>query len=193
MDQKKIKIARHETGHAVMALICGQGIRSVSLKEMESPKGTDKYLGSTKLEPFEQKTTLTINEATRRAMIALGGYASEVLFYDGSANIGGDDLTSAVTLVEAMLQSEDFRNMAARLPVPAPGALDMIPNPTVRACIEYQMQVAIDQLVPFKSLIQLIVEKLCASEELTGPQVTEFFNSFVRSSHHLSRGIALIP
>lgn len=179
MDQKKLKIARHETGHAVMALICGQGIRSISLKEMDSPKGTDKYLGSTKLEPFEQKPTLTINELTRRVMISLGGYASEVLFYDGCDTIGGDDLTSAVNWVEAMMQSEDFRNSAARLPVPAPGALDMIANPTVRACIEYQMQFAINQLVPFRPLIQMIVEKLCASDELTGAQVTELFNSFI--------------
>ncbi len=44
MDQKKLKIAYHETGHAVMALICHQGIKRVSLREMDSPRGTDKYL-----------------------------------------------------------------------------------------------------------------------------------------------------
>jgi ATP-dependent Zn protease len=179
MDQKKVKIARHETGHAVMALICGQGIRSISLREMDSPKGTDKYLAATKLEPFEQKPTLTINELTRRVMISLGGYASEILFYEGSANIGGDDLTSAVNWVEAMMQSEDFRNSAARLPVPAPGALDMIANPTVRACIDYQMQFAVNKLAPYIPVIQVIAEKLCVSDELTGAQITDLFNSFV--------------
>jgi hypothetical protein len=45
MDQKKLKIAYHETGHEVMALICHQRLRGISLKEMDSPMGTDKYLG----------------------------------------------------------------------------------------------------------------------------------------------------
>jgi hypothetical protein len=39
VDQRKLKIARHETGHAVMALRCGQKIQKVSLKEMDSPAG----------------------------------------------------------------------------------------------------------------------------------------------------------
>lgn len=108
MDNKKLVIAHHETGHAVMALLCRQGIKKVSLKEMESPKGTDKYLGSTQLEPFEQKGTYTINEAIQRVMISLGGYASEILFSGGSAKIGGDDLTSAIKWVEDMMQSEDL-------------------------------------------------------------------------------------
>ncbi len=181
MNQKKLKIAYHETGHAVMALICRQGVRSVSLKEMDSPTGTDKYLGSTKLVPFEQKAELKINEAMRRVMISLGGYASEILLLDGSANVGGDDLTSAVKWVEVMMQSEDFQAFAKRLPVPAPGALDIIPNPTVRAFIEHQMHLCIEELTPFKPLIQLIAEKLHESDELAGEQVTQLFMSFVGS------------
>ncbi len=45
MDQRRMKIARHETGHAVMALRFGQRIQKVSLKEMDSPMGTDKCRG----------------------------------------------------------------------------------------------------------------------------------------------------
>lgn len=182
MNQKKLKIAYHETGHAVMALICRQEILSLSLKEMDSPMGTDKYLGSTKLVPFERTPTLTINEASRRVMISLGGYASEILLLDGSANIGGDDLTSAVKWVETMMQSEEFRNMAAKLPIPAPGALDMIPNPTVRAFIDYQMHICINELAPYKRLIQQIAERLHGHDELTGDEVKELFDSYVHSS-----------
>ena len=68
MDKKKWTIAIHETGHAVMASICRQGVLEISLREMDSPMGTDKYLGFTKLEPFKQDTTITINEATRRGV-----------------------------------------------------------------------------------------------------------------------------
>ncbi|KHD87186.1 MAG: hypothetical protein OM95_15950 [Bdellovibrio sp. ArHS] len=66
MDHRRLKIAHPEAGHAVMAFICRQGIKKVSLKEMESPRGTDKYLGFTQLEPFEQKEAFTISEAIRR-------------------------------------------------------------------------------------------------------------------------------
>jgi hypothetical protein len=70
VDQKKLKISIHETGHAIMGLICGQGYKKFSLKEMDSPKGTDKYLGATIFEHFEQPAELTINEAIRRARIS---------------------------------------------------------------------------------------------------------------------------
>jgi hypothetical protein len=183
-DQKKLKIAYHETGHAIMALICRQGIRSVSLREMDSPLGTDKYLGSTKLEPFEQTTTFTINEAVRRVRISLGGYASEIVCLDGSANVGGDDLTSAVNWIESMMQSEDFRSLAAGLPIPASGPLDMIENPTVRAFVDYQMHLCIKELAPLERVIRQIAEKLYESDELTGADVTELFNSFVRVNQH---------
>lgn len=181
MDGKKFEIAFHETGHAVMALICGQEVRSISLKEMASPRGTDKYLGSTSI-PFEKKPVLTINEALCRMKVALGGFASEILLFDGSTKMGGDDLTSAVSAVESMMQSQDFRNLAARLPVPTPGRLDnMIGDPTVRAVIDYHIGVCVEELTPFKPLLQTIAENLCEREELTGEQVTQLFNSFVSS------------
>lgn len=180
MDGKKFEIAYHETGHAVMALLCRQEVRSISLKEMESPRGTDKYLGYTNI-PFEKKPVLTINEAISRMKIALGGFASEILLLDGSTKVGGDDLTSAVNSAEAMMQSQDFRNLAARLPLPPPGALDIIGDPTVRAVIDFHIGVCVEELTPFKPLIQTIAEKLYESEELTGEQVTQLFNSFVAS------------
>lgn len=176
IDQKKLKIAYHETGHAVMALICRQGIEEVSLKEMASPKGTDTYLGSTKLKPFERSATITINEAIRRVRISLGGYASEILFTGGSCKIGGDDLTAALKWIEDMMQSEDFRNLAAKLPATAPGTLEMIENPTVRAFIDYQIHFCIKELEPLGRQIQLIAEKLYEKEELTGDEVVALFN-----------------
>ena len=181
-DQRKLKIAYHETGHAVMALLCQQGIKSVSLKEMDSPKGTDKYYGSTILEPFEQNATLTINELTRRVMISLGGYASEILLL-GGAGIGGDDLTSAVGWIEAMMQSEDFRAMAARLPAPDPGVLDdLVANPMIRACVDYQVRLCVNELGQFKRPIQQVAVKLYERDELSGHEFADLFNSFAQAT-----------
>lgn len=181
IDHKKLKIAYHETGHAVMALICRQGVKCISLKEMDSPIGTDRYLGFTKLEPFEQTSVITINEATRRVMISLGGYASEIVLLDGSAMIGGDDLTTAIKWVNTMMLSDDFKRLAEKLPLPAPGSLDMIESQTVRAVIDYQMRVCIEQLYSFKPLIQSIASTLYQNEELEGFVVTDLFNSYVQS------------
>jgi ATP-dependent Zn protease len=176
VDQHKLKIAYHETGHAVMALICRQRIYKVSLKEMDSPLGTDKYLGYTKLEPFEQKASITINESIRRVRIALGGYASECLFLGGSVNVGCDDLTRAIKSVESMMQSEEFRNVAATLPVPEPDVLHIVENPTVRAFINYQIHLSIKAFEPCLRQIQLIAEKLYEREELTGDEISSLFN-----------------
>ncbi len=176
VDHKKLKIAYHETGHVVMALICRQKIQRVSLKEMDSPRGTDKYLGFTKLEPYEKKIKTTINELTQRIMISLGGYASEILVYDGLVKIGGDDLIAAVRLAENMMQSEEFRNFAAGLPIPDQGALDIIDNPIVRAYIDYKLGHCINEMAQFKPIIQVIAEELYEREELTGSEISALFN-----------------
>lgn len=177
IEHKKLVVARHETGHAVMALICRQEIQKVSLKEMDLLIGTDKYLGFTKLEPFDQNMTFTINEGNRRIMISLGGYASEILFYD-SAKVGGDDLTFAAKYIEDMLQAEDFRNLVARLPTPESGVFDMVANANVRAYMDYSMHMCIQKLAPHKQVLQLIADELCKKEELAGDEVSTLFSSF---------------
>lgn len=180
MDQKRLKIAHHETGHAVMALICGQPIQKVSLREMDSPLGTDKYHAFMKLEPGDPSTKFTGEKAIQKIMISLGGYASEILFSGGTANIGGDDLTVAVKTIEDLLQFEEFKIWAAGLPTPEPGALDMIMNPLVRAYIDFKMGECIERLIPLRPAIQLIAEELYKREEMTGDEVSALFNSFIR-------------
>lgn len=180
MDQKKLEIARHETGHAVMALICRQNIQKVSLREMDSPRGTDKYHAFMKLEPADPTTKFTGEKAIQRIMISLGGYASEILF-SGSANIGGDDLTVAAEVAEGMLQVVEFKHWVAGLPIPNSSALDIIENPLVRAYVDYKMGDCIRALSPFGPLIQMIAEELCKREELAGNEVSALFNSFVQS------------
>lgn len=176
MNEKKLKIAYHETGHAVMAIIYHQGVEKVSLKEMPSPSGTDKYLGSTKLQRFDNQSTITINEATRRIKIALGGYASEIVML-GGAGIGGDDLLSAIKWADIMMQSENFRKVADGLPAPKPGKLKMISDLRVRAVIDYQIDACVAELQLLRPAIHLIAQKLYESEELSGDQVMGLLNS----------------
>lgn len=175
-EWRRLKIARHEIGHAVMALRYGQKIQKVSLKEMESPTGSDKYHAFVELEPADPTKKLTGERALQKIMISLAGYASEILFYEG-ANIGGDDLTSAAKTTESMLQVEEFKNWVATLPIPAPSPLDMIENPLVRAYIDYKMGECIGLLGQIKPVIQKLAEELFKKEELTGDEVANLFKS----------------
>lgn len=181
-EWKKLKIARHETGHAVMALQCGQKVQKVSLREMDSPSGADKYRAFMKLEPVDPTVKLTGEKAIQKIMISLAGYASEILFYDGLANIGGDDLTVAAKTAEDMLQLEDFKKWVAGLPLPEPSPLDMIQNPMVRAYIHVKIGDCVTILDPLRPAINLIAEELCKREELTGEEVSVLFNSFMQSN-----------
>ncbi len=180
MDKKRLKIALHETGHAVMALMCRQSVHTLSLREMASPNGTDNYKAFVKLEsPDSQK--LTGEKAIQRIMISLAGYASEILFYE-VANIGGDDLTVAANTTEGLLQVEEFRTWVAGLPVPEPGALDIVTNPLVRAYIHHKMGECIQALGRVKPAIQFVAEELIRKEELSGAEVSAMLGSWQQSS-----------
>lgn len=180
MDEKKLKIAIHETGHAVMALFRGQSIQIVSLKGMDSPNGTDRYRGFMKLELSEQKGKITVNDAVRKVMISLGGYASEILFFE-VCTPGGDDLAIAAKWAETLLQVEEYRSQMATMPVPEPGPLDEIQNLQVRAYVHHMIPECTRVLAPLGPLIKFLAEELYKKEELTGDEVSAHFESFMQS------------
>jgi ATP-dependent Zn protease len=180
-DLKRLEIAYHEIGHAIMSLLCEQRLISVSLKETDSPYGTGKYLGSTTIEPFHNLSTYTINEGTRRIRIALGGFAGEIPAF-GSTIVGADDLARAVTYVDNMMQSEDFRNYAASLSTNQSNALNMIQDPNARAFIAAQLNLCVDALRTLEKPFVALAHKLCEQQELTGEEVIALIDSFVDSS-----------
>lgn len=69
MDQKRLKIAYHETGHAVTALLCNRVVQKISLKEMDSPNRPDKYLGYMTLAPADPNEVFTVNKAIENVRI----------------------------------------------------------------------------------------------------------------------------
>lgn len=183
MEQKRLKIAYHETGHAVMALICRQNIQKVSLREMDSPTGGEKFLAFMKLEPANSTIKFTGEKAIQKIMISLGGYASEILFYDGVAGISGDsgsDLIIAAKTTENLLQIAEFKSWVAGLPAPEASRLDMIENPLIRAYIDFKIGDCVQALTPFMPAVKKIAEELYKRGELTGEEVSVLFNSFIQ-------------
>lgn len=183
VEHKKLKMAYHETGHAVMALICGQKILKVSLQEMDLPSGEGKFLAFMKLELADPATKFTGEKAIQKIMISLGGYASEILFYDGVAGISGDsgsDLIVAANTAEKMLQITDFKNWVEGLPTPESSSLDIIENPVIRAYINIKIGDCVQALTPFMSEIRKITMELYKREELTGEEVCALFKSLIQ-------------
>ena len=180
MDQRRLKIAVHEMGHAVTALYRGKGVLKVSLKGMDSPNGTDRYHGFTTLEPDEPNPKITVNYALRKVMIALGGYASEVLFFD-VCTPGGDDLATAAKWAESLQQVEEYRNKMATLPAPPPGPFDEIKNLQVRAYVHDMIPECANMLDRLGPLIKFLAEELYKRDELEGHEVEARFNSFMQS------------
>ncbi|QDK42699.1 hypothetical protein DOM21_14820 [Bacteriovorax stolpii] len=184
IGEEKLKMAYHETGHALMALIFRQNIQKVSLREIDSPTGGDKFLAYMKLESSDPTIRYTGEKAIQKIMISLGGYASEILFYDGVAGISGDgnsDLMIAAKTTEDMLQVAEFNNWVSGLPVPEPSPLDMVENPSVRAYIHFKIGDCVQALTPLMPVLQKVAEELYKREELAGEEVADFFNSFVQS------------
>lgn len=184
VNQKRLKIAYHEIGHAVMALYCGQAIQKVSLKEIELPSGEDKYLGYMKLVPTDPKEILTVNKAIQNVMISLGGFAGEILFFDDVPGIPVDDLDKAIKTTENLLKTDGFKEIVAKMPIPKPDVLSKAADPLVRAFIDYKVNHCVEVLSQVKPIIQMIAKELLKKDELTGDEVTSIFNSLSPSNLH---------
>lgn len=175
---KRLKIAYHETGHAVIELFCGQVIQKVSLKEINSPIGEDKYLGHMKLVPTDPKEILTVNKAIQNVMISLGGFASEILFFNDVPGIPVDDLDRAIKYTESLLKTDGFKEIVVKMPIPEPDILPKATDPLVRAFIDFKVNHCVEVLSQVKPIIQIIAQELFKKEELTGDEVTSIFNTF---------------
>ena len=181
MDQKKFKIACHETGHAVMALWCNRAVQKVSLKEMDSPSGSDKYLGHMTLAPTDPNEVLTVNKSAQNVMISLGGFASETLFFNDVPGIPVNDLDRAIKYTECLLTVDELKERVARMPIPELDVSPRITNPLIGAYIDHELHRCIKVLSEVKPAIQIIAQELLKKEELTGDEVAAHLNSFIRS------------
>ena len=177
VDHEKLKTAYHETCHTVMALICGLKIRRVSIK------GTDKYRGVMSTEPPERQIT-NPQEALREIRISLSGFVGEMLVSDKfTISSNHPDLTCAMELVDQLLEYDhEFRKSVEDIAAKTPGTLNFIENHLIRAYIDGKIRWCYKKLESFKPVIKQIAEELHSKEELTGDEVSVFFNSFTPSN-----------
>jgi cell division protease FtsH len=98
--EEKKRVAYHEMGHAVVALALGRGevIHKVSI----IPRGIS-ALGYTLWRPTEDRYLLSKNELETKMAVALGGRASEIIFFTDISTGAGDDLDKATDIARAMV------------------------------------------------------------------------------------------
>lgn len=98
-DEKK-RVAYHEMGHATVSFALGLGeiVHKVSI----IPRGIG-ALGYTMRRDIEDRFLLTRRELESKMAIALGGRASEHVFFEDISTGAGDDLDKATDVARAMV------------------------------------------------------------------------------------------
>lgn len=99
LEEKK-RVAIHELGHAIMAEIVRPG--SVSQVAL-SPRG--QALGYVRHNPQEEQYLYTKAFLEEQIMIALGGAASEEMYYGGRSTGSSNDFEQALNIVQTMMKS----------------------------------------------------------------------------------------
>ncbi|AOZ91306.1 AAA family ATPase [Paenibacillus crassostreae] len=99
-QEEKKRVAIHELGHAIMAEIVRPG--SVSQVAL-SPRG--QALGYVRHNPQEEQYLYTKSYLEEQIMIALGGAASEEIYYGGRSTGSSNDFEQALNIVQTMMKS----------------------------------------------------------------------------------------
>lgn len=99
-EEEKKRVAIHELGHAIMAELVRPG--SVSQVAL-SPRG--KALGYVRHSPQSEQYLYTKSFLEEQIMIALGGAASEEIFYGGRSTGSSNDFEQALDIVQTMMRS----------------------------------------------------------------------------------------
>ncbi|HIW34548.1 MAG TPA: AAA family ATPase [Candidatus Paenibacillus intestinavium] len=99
-DEDKLRVARHELGHAIMAEITAPGsVAQVVL----TPRGG--ALGFVRHTPTTEKFLYTKTDLEGKIMVTLGGSVAEELFYGERSTGSKGDFDQALQLVKTMVES----------------------------------------------------------------------------------------
>ncbi|MGF7049898.1 ATP-dependent metalloprotease FtsH [Paenibacillus sp. DS2015] len=98
--EEKRRVAIHELGHAIMAEVVRPG--SVSQVAL-SPRG--QALGYVRHNPQQEQYLYTKSFLEEQIMIALGGAASEEIYYGGRSTGSSNDFEQALNIVQTMMKS----------------------------------------------------------------------------------------
>ncbi|WP_438351224.1 AAA family ATPase [Paenibacillus sp. FA6] len=168
-QEEKKRVAIHELGHAIMAEIVRPG--SVSQVAL-SPRG--QALGYVRHNPQEEQYLYTKSFLEDQIMIALGGAASEEIYYGGRSTGSSNDFEQALNIVQTMMKSGLTSLGIINIQMVTTEELMKENN----AILEQLMTRTRDALEQHRNIFDQSLDILLTEENLTGEQFRCLFREY---------------
>lgn len=166
------RVARHETGHAVLCLLSGEIPSYLTVV----PRGN--YGGYMQHGDSEGKAIYTKEELLAKIRISLGGRASEIVYYgekDGVSTGAAGDLVTATRLARQLICSYGMDADFGLAVIDGSADTDGEPAAEVRAAVnkilDEQMKLAIDLIREKRDIADAVASELMSKNHMTGGEI----------------------
>ena len=184
--EERRRIAIHEAGHAVTAVLVGREVRVASILRRSSS------LGLVAHDDNEERHLHTPSELHDLMVVALAGRAAEIQEY-GEASTGiASDLASATTIVSQLIgmvgAGESLLSLeAAQMQLAGNMVAKVLADDRSRAQADEMMHKAADRaacmMLEHRIALLAVADALCEHDELTGDLVHEIVAEAVSTSN----------
>ena len=170
------RIARHEAGHTLISLLCGDKPSYVTIIPRADHGGYMQHGDSS------EKLLYTRNELLNLIRISLGGRAAEIVYYgdeDGISTGASSDIEHATGIAERMICSYGMsreHGMAHRRP--DKNSNEEI-NSEINSILNEQLSTAVDLINKHRNDIDRLVEELIRKNHLTDRELTELLRDIL--------------
>jgi cell division protease FtsH len=181
-DTERLRVAYHESGHAVVAAALGRGedVMRVSIV------ARGRSLGAVGLQREEDAVVVTEGQLRERLVVTLAGRAAEELLFEEASTGSEDDLAAATALARDMVGRYGMSPVLG-LPALLSGDTDFLGNGATIAVASAQTQAALDTevrrllheardharavITQHRESLDQLVERLWEEESLEGPRL----------------------
>lgn len=166
--EDKIRIARHELGHAIMAEVTTPGsVAQVVL----SPRGG--ALGFVRHTPLADKYLYTKTELEHKIMVTLGGAVAEEIFYGERSTGSRGDFDQALSIVKTMVESGLTSQGIINSSMMTADRWSIISNEVLNDCLAKTKQHLSDRIDIFEQALPVLLEE----EFLSGDNFRNILNN----------------
>lgn len=174
------RVARHEAGHAYLCWKSGETPSYLTIVARGNHGGYMQHSGN------EGKSVYTKNELLARLRTALGGRASEIVYYgeDGGISTGASgDLQTATAIAQSILCTYGMDSSFGLACIDEQSAIRGDLSPEVRAAVnrilDEELRTAIRTISDNRSAVDALVEELLVKNHLTGKDIESVLGGIV--------------
>jgi len=166
-QDEKLRVARHELGHAILAEVTAPG--SVAQVVLSSRGGA---LGFVRHTPMQDKYMYTRDELKGKIMVTLGGAVAEEIYYGQRSTGSRGDFDQALSLVKSMVQSGLTSLGIIDLEMMTKENWSIVTNEILDECLMDTKQILLENEFIFEQMLSQLLEE----EYVSGDQFREMFN-----------------